>query len=275
MPPGSVACGHCRGYHPTPSDVHACFERQKASAARATVSPVPPHLKAMAADAMREDPTPTEKLLGAALQGRLAFDLRQQVSVLGWTVDIYIAAARMVVEVDGDHRERGPADARRDEQMRAEGYTVVRVAASEVERDVEAVVRRIEARLPAGAGEEQRRLDEEAQVLLQEEIARQERERTLPVAAAAASRTSRVRAIVYSYVCTQCGHDFRSSEKPMPDCRGCRTSRHVRVACRCGAVAARGKYRCADCDVANEAAGPGARAYTGQMPRHSKRGRRI
>jgi rubredoxin len=78
-----------------------------------------------------------------------------------------------------------------------------------------------------------------------------------------------------SDVCKECGHAFRSAEKPLPDCRRCGSSRHVRLACRCGAVALRGRYRCADCQVVHDAAGPGARAYTGQVPNHAKRGRKI
>ena len=244
-------------------------------AARALASPMPAPIKAMAAEHMRANPTATEDCLRLALQKRIAFAVEPQVNILGWTVDLYIRAARFVIEVDGgSHVGREPKDARRDEQMRAERYIVFRVAASDVEKDVDAVVRRVEAQLPADACEEKERLDQEAAVLLAEERALEIVDQAQ--SAASLGRVARpVRAQAYPYICTACGNTFRSAEKPMPDCRRCQSARHVRVACRCGAVAVRGKYRCSDCDVANEAAGPGARAYTGQMPHHAKRGRKL
>lgn len=156
--------------------------------------------------------------------------------------------------------------------MRAERYTVVRVSASDVERDVGSVVRRIEAQFPPAAREEQERLDDEATMLRRDNIASQ----TPDPAFTRTPAQQAVRAVSYRYACTACARSFRSAEKPMPDCcRHCRTSQHVKFACRCGAVALRGRYRCADCDVAQDAAGPGARAYTGQAPGHARRGKKI
>ena len=158
--------------------------------------------------------------------------------------------------------------------MRAERYTVVRVLASDVERDVYSVVRSIEARIRPVAREEQQRLDDEATTLRREEIALQSPDRAQMRSGAIEPRGT-VRAMAYPYVCTSCSNFFRTAERPMPDCRRCGSSRHVRVACRCGAFALKGQYRCADCQVMQDAAGPQGRAYTGQPPRHAKRGRKI
>ena len=229
----------------------------------------------MAAEDMRANPTPTEELLTGALRRRLMLSIETQVNILGWTVDVYIPAARLVVEIDGrSHVGREAEDGRRDEQMRAERYTVVRVLASDVERDVDSVVRSIEALIRPVAREEQQRLDDEAMTLRREENALQSPDRAYMRSGALQARGT-VRAMAYPYVCTSCSNFFRTAERPMPDCRRCGSSRHVNVACRCGAVALKGQYRCADCQVMQDAAGPQARAYTGQPPRHAKRGKKI
>ena len=64
-------------------------------------------------------------------------------------LDFYCAAARLVVEVDGAvHRgERVHLDRLRDEALVASGLRVLRVTASEVERDVDKVVVRIRSLL--------------------------------------------------------------------------------------------------------------------------------
>ena len=229
----------------------------------------------MAAEEMRANPTPTEQLLTGALRRRLMLSIEPQANILGWTVDVYIPAARLVIEIDGrGHVGREAEDGRRDEQMRAERYAVVRVSASDVQRDVDSVVRSIEALIPPVANEEQQQLDEEATMLRREEIALQAADRPRTRSGAAQPR-GMVRAMAYPYVCTSCSNVFRTAERPMPDCRRCGSSRHVKVACRCGAVALKGKYRCVDCEVVQDAAGPQARAYTGQRPPHAKRGRKI
>lgn len=217
MAPGHISCA----YHTSAAGVRACFERRKAATGRASGTPRPASWKAKEADDMRANPTPSEELLTAA---------------------VYIPAARLVVEIDGrSHFGREAEDGRRDEQMRAERYTVVRVLSSDVERDVDRAA-----------------------------VTRSRADATWRPQA-----RGTVRAMAYPYVCTSCSNFFRTSERPMPDCRRCGSSRHVKVACRCGAVALKGQYRCADCQVVQDAAGPQARAYTGQPPRHAKRGRKI
>ena len=55
----------------------------------------------MAAEDMRANPTSTEELLTGALRRRLMLSIETQANILGWTVDVYIPAARLVVEIDG------------------------------------------------------------------------------------------------------------------------------------------------------------------------------
>lgn len=272
MAPVRVSCVYCGGDHADAAGVRACFEQRKAAAGRASGTPRPAALKVTDAEEMRANPTVTEELLTVALRRRVALSIETQANILGWIVDIYVPAARLVVEIDGkSHTGREAEDARRDEHMRAERYTVVRVPASDAQRDVGSVVRRIEALFPPAAREEQQRLDDEAAMLRRDDIGSQ----TSDPARTRTPARQAVRAMAYPYVCTACARGFRSAEQPMPDCRHCRSSQHVKLACRCGAVALRGRYRCADCDVAQDAAGPRARAYTGQPPRHARRGKKI
>ena len=55
----------------------------------------------MAAEEMRANPTPTEQLRSGALRRRLMLSIEPQANILGWTVDVYIPAARLVIEIDG------------------------------------------------------------------------------------------------------------------------------------------------------------------------------
>jgi very-short-patch-repair endonuclease len=94
---------------------------------------------------MRRAATVSEALLWARLRGsRLGVKFRRQ-HVLGrYIADFYCASAGLVVEVDGAvHSGEVHADRLRDEAMVAWGLRVLRVAASDVERDVEGVLERI------------------------------------------------------------------------------------------------------------------------------------
>ncbi len=59
------------------------------------------------------------------------------------TSDFYCAAAKLVVEVDGDGHDMGDnpaADSRRDAWLREQGLRVLRFNAADVMKDVESVV---------------------------------------------------------------------------------------------------------------------------------------
>lgn len=90
---------------------------------------------------MRFHPTPSEFLLWGRLRSRrLGVVFRRQVVVGNAIVDFCAPAASVIVEVDGDlyHQQRSAADAARERKLVRAGYTVVRIPASLVERDLDA-----------------------------------------------------------------------------------------------------------------------------------------
>jgi very-short-patch-repair endonuclease len=75
-----------------------------------------------------------------------ALKFRRQHPVGKYVVDFYCPAAKLVVEVDGVAHEMGGGpenDARRDEWLRAEGLTVLRIPARELYGDIESAVLQI------------------------------------------------------------------------------------------------------------------------------------
>jgi very-short-patch-repair endonuclease len=98
--------------------------------------------------------TESEALLWSALGARkLGVQFRRQVPLAGrYVVDFCAPAARLVVEVDGAcHVRRRQADARRDAELAARGYRVVRIAAELVVRDLSGAVAVVRAALCPGA----------------------------------------------------------------------------------------------------------------------------
>jgi very-short-patch-repair endonuclease len=80
---------------------------------------------------MRLAPSEPERVLWQALRcGQLGVQFRRQVVLHGFIVDFFAPAARLVVEVDGEHhaRQRG-ADKRRDAAFAAAGVAVLRLPA--------------------------------------------------------------------------------------------------------------------------------------------------
>ncbi len=99
---------------------------------------------------MRRAPTRSEHILWQALRSRdaLGFRARRQVVIGSYIVDFLVPAAALVVEVDGSvHRGQEHNDALRQRELEFLGYSVFRVTAPEVERDVAAVVARIRAEI--------------------------------------------------------------------------------------------------------------------------------
>lgn len=92
---------------------------------------------------MKFHPTSSEALLFSALRGkRLGVAFRRQQVVGSHVVDFLASKAKLIVEVDGDcyHDKRTTADAARERKLVRAGYTVVRVPASLVERDLSRAV---------------------------------------------------------------------------------------------------------------------------------------
>jgi very-short-patch-repair endonuclease len=99
---------------------------------------------------MRRGPTVSEAILWERVRGNALGPKFRRQHVAGLFIfDFYCAAARLVVEVDGAvHRgERVHLDRLRDEALVASGLRVLRVTASEVERDVDSVLLRIRSLL--------------------------------------------------------------------------------------------------------------------------------
>ena len=96
------------------------------------------------ARALRRDMTLPEGILWQALRKRPSgLKFRRQHPIGRCIVDFYCPAARLVIEVDGLSPDMGgnPAkDQRRDMWLREQGMRIVRFAARDVMRDLQAVV---------------------------------------------------------------------------------------------------------------------------------------
>ena len=94
---------------------------------------------------MRHAPTETEHIMWQALRaGRLGVTFRRQVVLQGYIADFYACSAKLVVEVDGNwHAKRQHRDARRERTLRASGYRILRITASEVVHSLPLVVTRV------------------------------------------------------------------------------------------------------------------------------------
>jgi very-short-patch-repair endonuclease len=91
-----------------------------------------------------------EVLLWKALQQRPdGLKFRRQFPTDRMTIDFACLSHRMIVEVDGSSHDFGDQprrDAARDAIMEREGFAVMRIAAKDVLKDLDAVVRGIVAR---------------------------------------------------------------------------------------------------------------------------------
>jgi len=78
---------------------------------------------------MRVSPTESEAAVWRLLSGsKLGVAFKRQVVIGRYIVDFCAPSIKLIVEVDGGyHRERAEADARRQRELEALGYTVVRV----------------------------------------------------------------------------------------------------------------------------------------------------
>jgi very-short-patch-repair endonuclease len=95
---------------------------------------------------MRHAATSSEIALWSSLRGgALGVTFRRQVPIGGCFIGDFVASeVKLVVEVDGSwHFHRGTADARRDRELQRLGFTVLRVAVTQVERHLPVVVQRI------------------------------------------------------------------------------------------------------------------------------------
>jgi very-short-patch-repair endonuclease len=98
---------------------------------------------------LRQRSTPAEALLWEALRGRRLGGLkfRRQQPVRGFVVDFYCEAKDLVIELDGpvhDSPEAGEADRQRQMSLEGIGLRVMRFKNADVERDLDAVLSRIQ-----------------------------------------------------------------------------------------------------------------------------------
>jgi very-short-patch-repair endonuclease len=93
---------------------------------------------------LRREMSLPEVLLWEHLRGqKTGFEFRHQHPIGPYICDFYCAAAKLAIEVDGEYHGRGDRpfrDANRDKFFELNGYRVLRAAAGEVLRDIEAVV---------------------------------------------------------------------------------------------------------------------------------------
>jgi len=98
---------------------------------------------------LRRRMTPQEKILWHALRNDAlgALHFRRQQVVAGYIVDFYCASAKLAIEIDaGSHLDRTEHDALRDRALSEIGIRTLRVSNSEVDRDLDGVLRRIVVR---------------------------------------------------------------------------------------------------------------------------------
>ena len=106
---------------------------------------------------LRREASPPERVLWSRIRGgQRAGRFRRQHPLGPCIADFSCHEAALVVEVDGaDHQgERIARDARRDSFMHGNGVTVVRVSASDVQREPDAVLRTIRSPLEVAVGRE-------------------------------------------------------------------------------------------------------------------------
>ena len=92
---------------------------------------------------LRRDMSLPEVLLWQRLRGRNAeVKFRRQHPVGPYVVDFYCREASLIVEIDGeahDRSDRPDRDEVRNKFLQENGYRVIRIAATEILRDVDAV----------------------------------------------------------------------------------------------------------------------------------------
>jgi very-short-patch-repair endonuclease len=111
-----------------------------------------PRWKREKARDMRKAPTPAEKKLYQRLKAACQYRVRRQVCMLGYIADFYIAAAKLVIECDGNyHKSRAEQDAHRDSVLASHGIQTIRVSNAyvlqEADRVVAHLIRHIDSRV--------------------------------------------------------------------------------------------------------------------------------
>jgi very-short-patch-repair endonuclease len=122
-----------------------------------TVTRRTPINKQKFAQEMRDNPTPTEKMM-AELLTRHGIPFRSQVVILGYIADFYFKRAKSILEVDGlIHAKRQEYDERRDEHFREAGFRVLRIYADRIINEPRKVIAEVKAYLSHGKSKKRTR----------------------------------------------------------------------------------------------------------------------
>jgi very-short-patch-repair endonuclease len=106
--------------------------------------------KTALAKKMRENPTPTEKMM-ADLLTEHGISFKTQVVMLGYIADFYFRRAKSILEVDGlIHGKRKEYDELRDEHFREAGFRVLRIYADRLIKEPGKVIAEVKAYLQHG-----------------------------------------------------------------------------------------------------------------------------
>jgi very-short-patch-repair endonuclease len=99
---------------------------------------------------LRKQPTPAERRLWMVLRGNNLSGayFRRQHAIGNYIVDFCSVKRKLVIEVDGSqHLEQSEYDIQRTAYLASLGYTVIRFWNDQVMKDIEGVIRSIEAAL--------------------------------------------------------------------------------------------------------------------------------
>jgi very-short-patch-repair endonuclease len=102
---------------------------------------------------LRKEPTQSEKKLwNQALRNRqmMGYRFLRQRSILNYIVDFFSKELKLIIEVDGlshDDEKAWQNDLKRQKELEANGFTVLRFRGNEVMEDLEDVKRRIAGRI--------------------------------------------------------------------------------------------------------------------------------
>jgi very-short-patch-repair endonuclease len=100
----------------------------------------------------RRNATPAERTLWGKLRSQQldGWKFRRQVWIGPFIADFFCAAAKLVVEIDGDeHATRETYDNRRTNWLASKGFRVIRFSNSEVMSNLEGVLEQILLELPS------------------------------------------------------------------------------------------------------------------------------
>jgi len=98
---------------------------------------------------LRRSMSPPEALLWSHVRGsKLGFKIRRQHPVGSYVADFFVRKARLIIEIDGsphDYGNRPRRDEARDAYLTQLGYRILRLAAGDVMKDVDAALKYIVA----------------------------------------------------------------------------------------------------------------------------------